>query len=88
MVAGTAFVDTAEGIEIDGSVVESPYVFMAIGDPATIATALDIPGGVLRTVRQREGTAGVEQVDEVVVDALRVPSEPEYARPAEVSRAP
>ncbi len=83
VVASTAFVDTAEGITVDGQLVDSPYVFLAIGDPQTMSTALDIPGGVLRTVRQREGIASAEELDEVVVDALRVPSEPEYARPAE-----
>jgi uncharacterized protein YlxW (UPF0749 family) len=83
VVASTAFVDTAAGIEVDGRLVESPYVVLAIGDAPTISTALDIPGGVLRTVRQREGTASVEELDQVVVDALRVPSEPEYARPAD-----
>ncbi len=83
VVASTAFVDTAEGITVDGQLVDSPYVFLAIGDPQTMSSALDIPGGVLRTVRQREGIASAEEIDEVVVDALRVPSEPEYARPAE-----
>ena len=83
VVASTSFTDTADGIEVDGQPVESPYVFLAIGDPQTIAVALDIPGGVLRTVRQRDGVASAEERDEVVVDALRTPSEPEYARPAE-----
>ena len=84
VVASTSFVDTAEGIEVDGQVVESPYVYLAIGDPQTIATALDIPGGVLRSVRSQDGIAAVAELDEVTVDALRVPSEPEYARPAPV----
>lgn len=82
VVASTAFVDTADGIEVDGQPVESPYVVLAIGDPPTIATALDIPGGVLRSVRSSDGIASVTELDEVTIDALRVPSEPEYARPA------
>jgi len=85
VVASTAFVDTGDGIEVDGEPVESPYVVLAIGDPPTIATALDIPGGVLRSVRSQDGIAAVAELDEVTIDALRVPSEPEYARPAPVA---
>ena len=81
VVASTAFVDTPDGIDVDDVAVTTPYTFLAIGDAQTLATALDIPGGVLRTVRRLEARAAVDQLDRLVIDALRVPQEPEYARP-------
>ncbi len=88
IVASTSFVDTSDGLVVDGTLVESPYVFRVIGDPSTLSTALDIPGGVLRSVRSQGGQAQVVELDEVVVDALRAPSGPEYAQPAEPTATP
>lgn len=88
VVASTSFVDTSDGIAVDGTVVEAPYLFLVIGDPQTLSTALDIPGGVIRSVRSQGGLAQVAELDEVVVDALRAPTAPEYARPAEPTATP
>lgn len=81
VVASTAFVDADRGIEVGGTRVVPPYVMLAIGDSSTLSTALAIPGGIVRTVRQRDAAATVEELTEVVVDALHVPSAAEYARP-------
>jgi len=82
VVAETAFVDGPEDVvEVDGEPLEGPYTFLAIGDPQTLSSAMDFPGGVAPTVRLRGGEAVVEQLDEVQVTALRAPSEPQYARP-------
>lgn len=84
VVASTAFVDhPAGGLEVDGTRVEQPYVFTAIGDPQTLATAMSFPDGVVEKVEQRGGTARVQQVDEARIDSLRSLTEPEYARPAD-----
>ena len=88
IVASTSFVDTEDGVVVDGKVLEPPYVFLVIGDPQTLSTALDIPGGVIRSVRNAGGQALVSELDEVVVDALRRPTEPQYARPAEPTATP
>ena len=82
VVAETAFVDGPDDVvEVDGQPLEGPYTFLAIGDPQTLSSAMDFPGGVAPTVRLRGGEAVVEQLDEVQVTALRAPSEPQYARP-------
>ncbi len=88
IVASTSFVDTSDGLAVDGRLVEEPYVFLVIGDPSTLSTALDIPGGVIRSVRSQGGQAQVTELDEVVVDALRAPTAPEYAQPAEPTATP
>lgn len=83
VVASTHLLDSETGgVEVDGTLLESPYTFRVIGDPRTLAAALDIPGGVLDVLRQREATGTVTQEDDLVISSLRAPPTPEYARPA------
>lgn len=85
IVAGTAFVDGGDrgGVEVDGTLLRAPYRFSVIGDPATLAAALGIPGGVLDNVGQRGGSAAVTRSEDVRVTMLRPLAKPRYARPAE-----
>jgi uncharacterized protein YlxW (UPF0749 family) len=87
VVAATALVDAADrgGIEVDGTLLTPSYRFVVIGDPATIAAALAIPGGVLDNVGQSGGRAVVTRRESVVVGALRPLDRPRYARPADTS---
>lgn len=83
VVASTAFVDTPGGVQVDGRALASPYVFTVVGNARTLATALDIPGGVFDTVSERPGAAAsVSSAEEVAVTALRPLETPRYARPA------
>ncbi|SDY20305.1 Uncharacterized conserved protein YlxW, UPF0749 family [Modestobacter sp. DSM 44400] len=81
--ASTAVTGTPGDLELDGRPVSAPYVFRVIGSPETMATAMNIPNGVARTVRLRDGTIEVVQSDHVVVDALRVLERPQYAEPTD-----
>jgi uncharacterized protein YlxW (UPF0749 family) len=81
VVASTSFVDEESGVLVDGTRLSSPYRFVVIGDPATLAGALAIPGGVEDTVRQQGGTTDVARSDEVRVSALHRLTTPHYARP-------
>lgn len=82
VVASTALVDVEGGAEVDGTVLESPYRFRVIGESRTLAAALDIPGGVLDVLRQREAQAVVTQRPSVLITSLRGTPSPRYARPA------
>jgi len=82
VVASTALEDADDGIEVDGTVLRPPYRFAVVGDPATLSSALGIPGGVVDTVDELGGRADVEQLDSVSVDALRPLQRPQYASPA------
>jgi uncharacterized protein YlxW (UPF0749 family) len=86
IVASTAFVDdtASTGVRVDGHLVTSPYTFLVIGDPQTLAAALDIPGGVLELLKQRGATGSVTQLQTVTVGALRPVSRPQYAHSAPV----
>jgi uncharacterized protein YlxW (UPF0749 family) len=82
VVAGTSFLAGDEGgIVVDGELLHPPYRFLAVGDPATLASAVRIPGGVVDNVAQSGGRARVERRDEVLVGALRPLDAPRYARP-------
>ena len=81
VVASTYFTDAADGIEISGRRVEPPYVIRAIGDSATMASAMDIPGGVNESVRRLGAVPTVEQRDTVSITALHTLEQPQYARP-------
>ena len=83
VVASTALVDSDDGgVVVDGVTLYPPYRFVVVGNASTLASAVVIPGGVVDNVEQREGTALVEQREEVRVDALRPLSTPRYASPA------
>ena len=48
--------DRRRRIAVDGVAVTTPYQILAIGDPPTLATAMDIPGGVSDTAKRAGGT--------------------------------
>ncbi|MGI8626004.1 MAG: DUF881 domain-containing protein [Geodermatophilaceae bacterium] len=78
----SALVGDAGDIRIDEVAVEAPYVIVAIGDSQTLATAMQIPGGVEDKVIQAGGSIDIVTADRVLVDALRPLDVPEYAEPA------
>jgi uncharacterized protein YlxW (UPF0749 family) len=84
VVASTHLVDVDGGgaVEVDEKVVEAPYQFRVIGEPRTLAAALDIPGGVLDVLRQRDASGLVTQRSEITISSLQPAPAPEYARPA------
>jgi uncharacterized protein YlxW (UPF0749 family) len=81
IVASTYFVDDGDGLRVDGTVLAAPYRVTVIGDPQTMLTALNIPGGVVDTVRQHGGTVSVNQADPVRVTARHAPVSLKHARP-------
>ncbi|MFL6136817.1 MAG: DUF881 domain-containing protein [Frankiaceae bacterium] len=83
VVASTYFTDAAPGtVAVDGVALHPPYRIIAIGDPATLAAAMRIPGGVVDAVQRLGGSVDVETLGTVQVTALRPLDDPRYARPA------
>jgi uncharacterized protein YlxW (UPF0749 family) len=82
----SSFTATDRGIAVDGVPLSAPYTILAIGDPPTLATAMEIPGGVTDTVGRAGGEARVRQRDRVVIRALRPLREPQYSRPSDGGR--
>jgi uncharacterized protein YlxW (UPF0749 family) len=83
VVAGTWFTGTPPAdVMIDGTKVQPPYVFKVIGNPQDLQPALNIPGGVIRTLEQKQASPVVTPSQEVLIDALRPANKPGYARSA------
>ena len=85
IVASSHLSQGASGVEIDGKSIIAPYTIAAIGDPATISSAMEIPGGLSENVRQLGATINIDQKKELTVGALRPLSAPRYARPVPTS---
>ncbi len=81
VVASTWFADANGGIEVSGRRIDPPYSIKAIGDPATMASAMDIPGGVTESVRGDGATSTLRQADSIEITALHSLQDPRYARP-------
>ncbi len=65
----------------DSVTLNPPYSVRAIGDPPTLAAAMNIPGGAMDSVKRVGGTMEVQQSDRVDVTALRQPKPRQYAQP-------
>jgi len=83
VVASTYFLDAqGGGLVVDGTLLTAPYTLTVVGDPATLAPALEIPGGVVESVERDGGTVTVQEAPEgVEVSAVVPPPSLEYARP-------
>jgi len=86
IVASTYFIDGTgsqqDRLVVDGLALAAPYTIMVIGGPDTMRTALNIPGGVVDSVRQHGGTVSVHQADTVRVTALHTAGALKYVKPA------
>jgi len=81
IVASSHFDQGASGVEIDGRSISEPYTLTAIGDPATMSSAMEIPGGLSANIRGLTATVTIAQQQDLTVGALHPLSAPRYARP-------
>ena len=82
IIASTYFVDGPDGaLVVDGRRLTGPFTIMVIGDPATMRTALNIPGGVVASVRDGGGNVTSEDREVVEVSQLHAPIKLDHARP-------
>jgi uncharacterized protein YlxW (UPF0749 family) len=82
IVASSYFVDVeGGGIVADGARLAGPYTLLVIGQPQTMQTALQIPGGVVASVNSAGGSVTMEQRATVEVTAVREATTLQYARP-------
>jgi uncharacterized protein YlxW (UPF0749 family) len=81
VVASSFFGLNGSGIAIDGIKLTEPYTILAIGDPQTMSSAMEIPGGLSENVRQLGASITITQANKLTVGALYTLREPRYARP-------
>ncbi|MFF2622136.1 DUF881 domain-containing protein [Oerskovia jenensis] len=81
LVTSSYFEETSRGMVVDGQKVSSPYQWKAIGDPSTLETALEIPGGAMASVRNEGADPKITQEDLITISSTREPEAPEFATP-------
>jgi uncharacterized protein YlxW (UPF0749 family) len=74
LVAQSAVQPAAGGLSIDGTLVTSPYVFDAIGDPHTLNGALRLVDGPVAQFEDAGATVQVDERDSLDITAVRQPS--------------
>ncbi len=77
----SAFLDTGSGVSLDKTDLQPPYDVLAIGDPKTLDTALNIQGGVVNTVHAAGGEVSIVRQDSVSITVIRPIPAPKYATP-------
>lgn len=78
--ADSSFDSAVGGIELDGQLLEPPYVIEVIGDPHVLSTALSFSTGPIETLETYDGaTVDVEELEAVQITSVREPARPEYA---------
>jgi uncharacterized protein YlxW (UPF0749 family) len=82
LVAGSYVLDSQGGILVDGRLIPPPYTIDAIGETGTLATAMQIPGGVIDEVSQKGGQATVLKQSNIQIESLSRPAAPRHAQPA------
>jgi uncharacterized protein YlxW (UPF0749 family) len=68
-------------LSVDGQALHPSYSILAIGDPPTLAAAVNIPGGAVDSVERVGGTIAVQQPERVDITTLRQPKPRQYAQP-------
>ncbi|MEN3614328.1 DUF881 domain-containing protein [Plantactinospora sp. ZYX-F-223] len=81
IIASTYFLDADGGISVSGRRLTGPYMISVIGDPKTMQTALNIPGGVVASVSGDGGNVAIQEREVVDVTALSPPKDLQHARP-------
>jgi uncharacterized protein YlxW (UPF0749 family) len=81
VVGSTYFEDCPEAgcLMVDGTRLQPPYEWLAIGDGATLEPALSVPGGALAAVRTLGGSSSLSSQDLVRITAIRSLSPTRYA---------
>jgi uncharacterized protein YlxW (UPF0749 family) len=67
------FLDTEGGVIVDGQKLTPPYRLLAIGDPHTMGTAMNIPGGVLESLHRSGAEGTVRESESLSITAVREP---------------
>lgn len=74
VVVNTWFADDTDAISVSGTRVAPPFLITAIGDPATMATAMRIPGGIADTVESQDGSLVISEREQVeIVSVVNLP---------------
>lgn len=86
LIASSYFLETPGGIIVDGELLKEPYRWKAIGNAATLAGALDIPGGALAGFRTAGATVTMVEHEDHEISAVKEIRPLDYATPTEENK--
>lgn len=69
--ASSWFADETDGLVLEGEPIESPYIVRAIGDPGAMSVALEMPGGIVSSYRQKGASTEIAELDDVEIMSVR-----------------
>jgi uncharacterized protein YlxW (UPF0749 family) len=78
----TSFTGSKGTLLVGGRTLHPPYSVLAIGDPKTLDTALNIPGGVAATLRTQGGELTVTERSKIAITVTRTLPRTKYAKPS------
>jgi uncharacterized protein YlxW (UPF0749 family) len=81
VIAQTSFEDDTDGVRVDGVSLKPPYVIDAIGNPDTLAGALQFQDGFTDDVEMDGGSVTIKKSDRIDITVTRTPVKPRYAEP-------
>ncbi len=81
VVAQTAFEVTGRGVLIDGQLVVEPYVIDVIGEPETLAGAINFSRGPRDVVEAKGGAVRIDERGSLEIQSVATPRTPEFAEP-------
>ena len=83
LVAQSAFEQAEGGVLVDGQLLTAPYVFDVIGDPHNLEGAITFPQGPRYQIETEGGSIELDEVSSLDIEAVREPTQPRYASPAD-----
>jgi uncharacterized protein YlxW (UPF0749 family) len=81
VIAQTSIEQTEDGIELDGQLLEAPYIIDAVGEPAALDGTLGFTDGPIDRVEDAQGTLEHDQLDDVLVASVVETEEADFADP-------
>ncbi len=76
LAAQSSFDTTVGGIELDGELLEPPYVIDVIGEPHALHSAMTFGSGPIEQLQLDGATVQVTELDELDVESVRTPERP------------
>lgn len=77
LAAQSSFDTTTGGIELDGTLLEPPYLIDVIGDPHALHSALTFGSGPIEQLEDFDGaTVQVTELDSLDIESVRTPERP------------
>ncbi len=80
LAAQSSFSTTTGGIELDGALLEPPYVIDVIGDSHALASAMTFASGPTEQLEYDGATVQVTQLDSLDIESVRIAVRPENAQ--------